>query len=358
MQKQPISQYDISLTEDEESHSPVETPAQLLSRSPHLPLNSLLPLVVFVGVYAFFSIFANNFFTVPSILALLIQTSTFAILSVGAILVLIVGGIDFSLGAVVAFSGTAVVVFAIMGLPIWVSMIIAICLGGMIGLMNGFLVVKMRLPSFITTFAMAILIYGILGSIGSLAPSAPRPVPDSLGNLAYAPIFRIFRHDATGARIMVFPGISWIVIIMVLVSVLFHLILTKTRIGRYLYLVGSNTEASRFSGIKVNRVKILAYVLSSMLAGLSGILLASRLVGPPGGAKGYEIIGIACAMIGGASLSGGVGSIGGTVIGSLILSTLAMGLSMMNTSNPALPTIFNGSVILAAVCLDQIRKRE
>ncbi len=357
MQKQPISQYDISLTEDEESGSPMATPAQLSGRSPRLPLNSLLPLVVFVGVYAFFSIFANNFFTVPSALALLIQTSTFAILSIGAALVLIVGGVDFSLGAVIAFSGTAVVVFATMGLPIWVSIIIAICLGGMIGLLNGFLVVRMRLPSFITTFAMAILIYGFLGFVGSRAPAARPPVPDSLGNLAYVPIFRIFRYDATGARSMVFPGISWIVIIMVLVAVLFHLILAKTRIGRYLYLVGSNTEASRFSGIKVNHVRILAYVLASMLAGLSGILLASRLVGPPGGAKGYEIIGIACAMIGGASLSGGVGSIGGTVIGSLILSTLAMGLSMMNTSNPALSTLFNGFIILFVVCLDQIRNR-
>ncbi|MBN1121125.1 MAG: ABC transporter permease [Anaerolineae bacterium] len=316
-----------------------------------------MPLVVFVGVYAFFSIFANNFFTVPSILALLIQTSTFAILSVGAALVLIVGGIDFSLGAVIMLSGSAVVIFATMGIPIWLSMIMAICLGGIVGLLNGFLVVKMRLPSFLTTFAVAMLIHGFLGYARSLAPAGHSPVPDSLGNLAYAPLFRIFRYDATGARSMVFPGISWIVIIMVLVTVFFHLLLAKTRIGRYLYLVGSNTEASRFSGIKVNRVRILAYVLASMLAGLSGILLASRLVGPPGGAKGYEIIGIACAMIGGASLSGGAGSIGGTVIGSLILSTLAMGLSMMNTSNPALPTLFNGFIILFVVSVDQIRNR-
>ncbi len=345
--------------ENEESHPPEERPVQLSNRRNllGLSLNSLLPLGIFVAMFAFFSIFANNFFTVPSILALLIQTSTFAILSIGAALVLVVGGIDFSLGAVIMLSGSVVVVFATMGIPIWLSMIMATCLGGIIGLLNGFLVVRMRLPSFLTTFAMAMLIHGFLGFARSRAPAARASVPDSLGNLAYAPIFRMFRYDATGARVMVFPGISWIVIIMVLIAVLFHLILAKTRIGRYTYLVGSNTEASRFSGIKVNRVKILAYVLASMLAGLSGVLLASRLVGPPGGAAGYEIIGIVCAMIGGASLSGGVGSIGGAVIGSFILSTLSMGLTMMNTNNPSLPKLLNGFIILTVVCLDQIRNR-
>ena len=237
-------------------------------------------------------------------------------------------------------------------------MILAISLGGMIGFMNGFLVTRMRLPSFITTFAMASLIYGILGFVAYLGSHAPPlHVPASLGNLANNPVFTIFSHDATGARIVVFPGISWIVIIMVFVAVFFHLLLTKTRIGRYTLLVGSNQEASRFSGIKVIRVRIMAYVLAGLLAGLVGVLLASRLGSPPGGAVGYELIGIECAMIGGASLAGGVGSIGGTVIASFILSTLSMGLTMMN-ANPYIPNFLNGFVVLSAVYLDQIRIRK
>lgn len=110
---------------------------------------------------------------------------------------------------------------------------------------------------------------------------------------------------------MIFPGISWIVIIMVVIAVFSHLIMTKTRIGRYFYLAGSNQEASRLSGIQVIRVRIMAFTLASMLVGLSGVLLASRMGGPPGGAVGYEVIGIASAIIGGASLSGGAGSVGG-----------------------------------------------
>jgi ribose transport system permease protein len=319
----------------------------------------LLTLGVFVVLFVTFSIFAHNFLTVRSVLNLLVQTSTFTILGIGATLVLIVGGIDFSLGAVVAFSGTAVVVFAVTGIPIWISMILAVSLGGMIGFVNGFLVARMRLPSFLTTFAMATLIYGILGGFYVFAAShpAPFPVPAGLGDLANNPVFSIFSHDATGARIVVFPGISWVVIIMVFVAVLSHLLLSKTRIGRYIHLVGSNLAASRFAGIKVVRVRIMAYVLAGLLAGLVGVLLASRLGAPPGGAVGYEIIAIECAMIGGASLAGGVGSVGGTVIASFILSTLSMGLTMMN-ANPNIPTFLNGFVVLGAVYLDQIRIRK
>jgi len=141
---------------------------------------------------------------------------------------------------------------------------------------------------------------------------------------------------------------------MVLVAVFFHLILTKTRIGRYLYLVGSNQVASRLSGIKVIRVRIAAYVLAGLLAGLVGVLLASRMGGPPGAAVGYEVIGIECAMIGGASLLGGTGSVLGTVLGSFILSTLSMGITMMNANDFYVPMLLNGFVVLGVVYLDRI----
>jgi ribose transport system permease protein len=320
--------------------------------------DSLLPLAVLVIMFAIFSIFANNYFTVRSVLNLLVQTSTFTILGIGATLVLVVGCIDFSLGAVIALSGTAVYVFAAAGIPIWIAMIVASILGGVVGLVNGFLVARVRLPSFIITIAMAMVVYGLLAAFGAFmsAHAGPIPRPDNLehlGDVANNPVFRIISHDANGAEVVVFPGISWIVIIMVVVAVLSHLFLENIRFGRYAYLVGSNPEASRLSGIRVVHIKTLAFVFASVMAGLVGVLLASRLGNPPGAAAGYEMIAIECAMIGGASLSGGTGSIGRTVIGAFLISTLAMGITMMNVDNMHTPMFLNGFVLLGVVYLDQ-----
>ncbi len=338
-----------------------KTAARLNRRSFGLGSNRFALLVIFVVIFVVFSIFANNFFTVRSVLNLLVQTSTFTILSIGATLVLVVGCIDFSLGAVIALGGTAVYVFAAMGLPLWIAMTAACMVCGVIGLVNGFLVAKIRLPSFIITFAMAMLVYGLLSAFRTFMSTyaGPAPNPENLnhiGDLANNPVFRIVAHDANGAEIEIFSGISWLIIIMVAVAVLSHLFLEKTRFGRYVFLVGSNSEASRFSGIKIVRIKILAFVLASMLAGLVGVLLTSRLGGPPGGAVGYEMTAIECAMIGGASLWGGAGRVGGTVLGSFILSTLATGLTMLNANAVALPTLLNGVILLGVVYLDQKRK--
>ena len=350
--------------ENEELGSLTERPAQLLNWSPlGLSLSRLLTLGVFAAMFAIFSIFANNFFTVRSVLNLLVQTSTFTLLGIGETLVLVVGCVDFSVGAVIALSGTVVLMFARMGMPIWLAMIAACMVCGLVGLANGFLVAKVRLPSFIITLAMAMLIPGFSRALrtflGALAGPALHPENlNHIGDLANNPAFAIYSHDANGAEIVVFPGISWIVIIMVVVAVLSHLFLEKTRFGRYAFLVGSNPDASRLSGIKVVRIKIIAFVFASMRAGLVGVLLASRLGLPPGAAAGYEMIAIECAMIGGASLSGGTGSIGGAVLGSFLLSTLAMGLTMMGANQISLPTLLNGLILLVIVYLDHIRNRK
>ncbi len=328
-----------------------------------LSSNTLLLLAVLGIMFTTFSIFANNFFTVRGMLNLLVQTSTFTILGIGATLVLVVGCIDFSLGAVIALSGAAVVVFAAMGMPIWIAMSTASILGGVVGLINGFLVAKVRLPSFIITFAMAMVLYGLLAAFWAFMDThaGPAPYPENLehlGDLANNPVLKIAAHDARGAEIVVFPGISWIVIIMAAIAVLTNLFLTKTRFGRQAFLVGSSPEASHFSGIKVIPIKILAFVFASMMAGLVGVLLTSRMGLPPGGAGGYEMIAIECAMIGGASLSGGTGSVGRTVIGSFLLSTLAMGITMMNINQIYIPMFLNGIVLLGVVYLDQKRNRK
>jgi ribose transport system permease protein len=352
------------MMENEKPGSLTEGPVQLLNRSLlGLSLNRLLTLGVFAAMFAIFSIFANNFFTARSVLNLLVQASPFALLGIGETLVLVVGCIDFSVGAVIALSGTAVLMFARMGMPISLAMIAACMVCGIVGLANGILVARLRLPSFIITFAMAMLIPGFSMALRTFlgAFSDPASPPESLnhiGDLANHPVFAIYSQDANGAESVVFPGISWIVIIMVVVAMLSHLLLTKTRFGRHAFLIGSNQTASLLSGIKVVRIKTLAFVLSSMLAGLTGVLLASRMGGAPGGAVGYEMIAIACAMLGGASLSGGVGSVGGAVLGSFFLTTLAMGLTMMGANQISLPTLLNGLILLVVVYLDQIRNRK
>ncbi len=341
---------------------PVKAASRLNWRQFVFSPNGFLPFAVLVFLFVAFSFIANNFFTVRSVLNLLVQTSTFTILAIGETLVLVVGCIDFSVGAVIAFGATAVLMFIRMGMPIWAAIIAACLVCGIVGLINGILVAKLRLPSFIITFAMAMLVPGIsrlfrtvMGAIAS--PALYSGNRQNIGDLAMNPVLKIVSHDASGADVVLFPGISWIIIIMVCVAVLSHLFLAKTRFGRYVYLVGNNPTASFLSGIKVVRIKILAFVFASMMAGLTGVLLASRLGGPPGGAAGYEMIAIEGAMIGGASISGGTGNIRGTVVGSFIIGTLTMGLQMTNANHLQLPMFLNGLVLLGAVYLDQRQKQ-
>ena len=338
-----------------------KTAPRLKGRSLGLPSNGLVRLAVLVLVFAAFSFLANNFLTVPNMPRLLLQTSPFTILAIGETVVLMVGGIDFSVGAVLVFGGAAVLMFNDLGMSVGEKIIDACLVCGVVGLGNGILVAKFRLPSFIVTFAMAIAIPGIAEVLKNFMSTLAGP-----GSLVYQYMddlpteFRIVTQDATGAEIVLFPGISWIVIITVIVAVVSHLYLAKTRFGRYVYLVGNNPTASLLSGINVVRIKILAFVFSSMMAGLTGILLTSRAGGPMeySAGYGYEMIAIECAMIGGATIAGGTGNILGTVVGSLIIGTLTMGLDMMNVNHLQLPLFLNALILIGAVYLDQRQNKK
>jgi ribose transport system permease protein len=321
--------------------------------------NGLLRIAVLVLLLVAFSCLAHNFFSVSGALNLLLQTSPFIILAIGETVVLVVGCIDFSIGAMIVFGGAAVVLFNGLGMSFWEKMIDACLVCGVIGLANGFLVARARLPSFIVTFAMAIAIPGIAGVFKETMGALAGPGALVYQSIEQLPVeFRIISHDASGAEIVLFPGISWLVIIMVVMAILSHLFLAKTRYGRYLYLVGSNPAASLFSGINVVRIQILAFVFSSMMAGLTGIMLATYSGAPIeySAGYGYEMIAIECAMIGGATITGGAGSIMGTVIGSLIIGTLTMGLTMMNVNHLQLPMFLNALVLIGAVYLAQRQK--
>jgi ribose transport system permease protein len=322
---------------------------------PGISSNGFIRIAIFAIVFAFYAIFARNFFSVITLLNLLTQTSPLVILAIGETLVLVGGGIDLSVGAMTGFGGVALVVFLQAGMPTLEAIVWSCLVCGVIGLANGFLVARLRLPSFIITFAMAILIPAVSKYFQDFMGYRP----DGLNTLTDLPrVFRTVASDAGGAEIIRFPGISAGIIIMVFLAVLSHLFLAKTRYGRSVYLVGSNRVAAHLSGIKVVRIKILAFVFASMMAGLAGVLITYQGGQPAGVTQGFEMIAIECAMIGGASVFGGTGSIAGTVVGSLLIGTLTVGLQMMSYwDQNTLPFFLNSLIFVSVVALDQKQQR-
>ncbi len=311
-----------------------------------LALDRLITFGAVIVLFVVFSITAKNFFSMRNILTLALQTSTTTLIGIGVTFAIITGGIDLSIGSVVALSGTVAVMAAIAGVPIWASMVIGLFTGVVCGFVNGLLITRLKLPPFIATLGMMMVIRGIALTITN---ANAKPAPDAFGALGNNTLF------GAGSR---FPGISYPVIIMIAVAIIFHFILKRTRIGRYTYAVGSNEESARLSGIKVTRVKITAYIFCSLLAALVGIILASRMVtSQPNSAVGYELNAIAASVIGGTSLMGGVGTVGGAVIGSFIIGILTVGLTMQG-ANYFMQQIVIGLVVIFAVSFDQVRSRK
>jgi len=267
-------------------------------------------------------------------------------MGIGVTFTIITGGIDLSIGSVVALTGTVAVMVALEGVPIWLSWIIGLLVGGICGLINGLMITKMKLPPFIATLGMMMVARGVALTITN---ANAWPAPDGFGVLGNGTIF------GTGQK---FPGISYPVIIMIVIALVFSFILSKTRLGRYTYATGSNEEATRLSGINIHWIKNINYIFSGLLAGLVGVILASRMVtSQPNSAVGYEMNAIAAAVIGGASLMGGVGTVGGTVIGSFIIGILTVGLTMAG-ANYFLQQIVVGLVVIGSVTIDQLRSRK
>ena len=311
-----------------------------------LAVDKFIRYIAIVALFIIFSITANNFFTMRSILSMALQTSAITIMGIGETFAIITAGIDLSIGSVIALSGTIAVMAAIAGIPIWLSMIIGLLVGVVCGLLNGLMITKMKLPPFIATLGMMMVARGVALTITN---ANAWPAPETFGALGNGAIF------GTGPQ---FPGISYPVLVMIAVAIIFSFILGKTRLGRYTYAVGSNEEAARRAGINVNRVKTVTYIFSGLLAALVGIILASRMTtSQPNSAIGYEMNAIAAAVIGGTSLMGGVGTIGGAVLGSFIIGILTVGLTMAG-ANYFMQQIVIGLVVVGAVTIDQLKGRK
>ncbi|PRY04086.1 ABC transporter permease [Paraburkholderia sp. BL25I1N1] len=312
-------------------------------------LGSLIMLVVV------FSSTSSAFFSVENGMTVALQVTSIAYLGVAATCVIITGGIDLSVGSVLALSGVVAALLVKAGVPIPLGMLGGVVVGGLCGLVNGLCVTRMGLPPFIATLGMMLVARGL-----ALQITGARPVSglgDAFGELGNGALFRISHIGADGFPDTVFPGIPYPVIIMVVLAVAVSIMLTRTSLGRHIYAVGSNAEAARLSGVNVRRVTLFTYVLSGVLAGLTGCVLMSRLVtAQPNEGVMYELDAIASAVIGGTSLMGGVGTISGTAIGAFVIGVLRNGLNMNGVSS-FVQQIIIGLVILGTVWIDQVRNR-
>lgn len=296
---------------------------------------ALLILCVFLSVFPGTS---ESFPTVRNVFNVLRQISSNLLLACGMTMVIILGGIDLSVGSVIALSGVlAAGCVSRYGMAIAPAMIVGVLIGIVFGAFNGAVVAKTTIPPFIVTLATMNIARGLAGVYTGGSPV--RVVSDEWQFLGAGYI----------------GGVPVPVIIMILVFIASILIVNRTKMGRYIYAVGGNVQAAKFSGINVAKVKFFVYTYTGFLAGLAGIILASRMYsGQPTAGEGAEMDAIAAVVVGGTSMSGGSGKLGGTLIGALIIGILNNGLNLMNV-NSFWQTVVKGVVILLAVFLDYIR---
>ena len=308
-----------------------------------LAFSGLLALVVV------FSLASPNFMQTNNILAVLQATSVNGVLAIAATLVIITGGIDLSVGTLMTFCAVmAGVVLTYLGMPLPFGIAAAILTGTLSGLISGFVVAKLKVPPFIATLGMMLILKGL-----SLVVSGTRPI-----YFNSTPGFsEISLGSLVGAIIPPLPLPNG-VLILFLVALAASFILGKTALGRYTFALGSNEEAVRLSGVNVDRWKIAVYALAGSICGVAGILIASRLnSAQPALGQGYELEAIAAVVIGGTSLSGGRGTVLGTLIGALIISVLANGLRILSVAQEW-QTVVTGTIIILAVYADILRRRK
>jgi ribose transport system permease protein len=301
-------------------------------------------IVLFIG----FSIASPYFRTVDNFVGILLATAVNGVLALGATFVIITAGIDLSVGTVMTFSAVMTGVFITnWGLPIPIGILAGISAGSLAGFINGILISRLKIPPFITTLGMLYVTKGL-----SLVISELKPI-----YFNDTPAFREMAMGSIVARII--PGFEVPNAVLVLFGAAFiaNIILTRTILGRYTFALGSNEEATRLSGVNVAAWKTAVYTLAGMFSGLAGVLIASRLnSAQPALGAGYELDAIAAVVIGGTSLSGGEGSILGTIIGAFIISTLTNGLRIMSVPQEW-QIVVTGCIVILAVFLDILRRR-
>ncbi len=277
-----------------------------------------------------------NFFTTNNWANILRQTSVTAIAATGMTLVIVTGGIDLSIGSTLAFSAV-ILGSSMLGLgSMPIAILLCLLTGTIIGLLNGVLIAKLKLPPFIVTLGMMSVARG-----GALVFS---------GGVSYSLRDPVFRQIGDGSVL----GIPIPAIILLVIALGTHVFLTKTKVGYYIFALGGNEEASRLSGINVQKIKVLVYGFAGFAAALAAVVISARLgSGQPIGGNLLELDAIAAVVIGGTSLSGGVGTVLGSIIGAVIMTVIKNGLNLLNV-NPFWQQIAVGLAVITAVAIDKI----
>ncbi len=293
-------------------------------------------------IFIVFSLASPNFLRGSNLVGIGLATSVNGVLALGVTFVIITAGIDLSVGTVMTLSAVMTGVFITnLGLPIPFGILGGLLTGGLAGFINGTVIAKMRIPPFVATLGMLYIAKGLALVISDLKPIYFTDTP-SFNQIAMGDIF----------------GIPYAVLIFLGAAIIAHIILTKTILGRRTFALGSNEEATRLSGVNVHKWKIAVYALAGLFSGLAGVLIASRLnSAQPALGAGYELDAIAAVVIGGTSLSGGEGTILGTVIGAFIISVLTNGLRILSVPQEW-QIVVTGGILILAVYADMLRRRQ
>jgi ribose transport system permease protein len=296
-----------------------------------------------------FSIASPNFMQTSNMLAILQATSVNGVLAVAATLVIISGGIDLSVGTLMTFTAVvAGVLLTNMNLPLPIGVLGAILAGAFCGFCSGSFVAKMKIPPFIATLGMMLILKGL-----SLVVSGARPI-----YFNNTPGFDEISRGSLIGEVLPFLPIPNGVLILFIVAGVASYVLSKTILGRYCFGIGSNEEAVRLSGVNTDFWKIAIYAVAGGICGIAGILISSRLnSAQPALGLGYELEAIAAVVIGGTSLSGGRGTIIGTLIGALIMAVLTNGLRVLSVAQEW-QTVVTGIIIILAVYADMMRRQK
>ena len=320
--------------------------SRIVSALTHQRVLAFASLIVLLIV---FSLASPNFMQMSNMIAILQATSVNGVLAIAATLVIITGGIDLSVGTMMTFCAVmAGVVLTKAGLPMPLGIIAAIGTGAFCGMCSGTFVAKLKIPPFIATLGMMLILKGL-----SLVISGTRPIyfNDTPG------FDQISRGSLIGEVIPFLPIPNGVLILFIVAGAAAY-ILSRTVLGRYCFALGSNEEAVRLSGVNTDRWKIAISALAGAIVGIGGLLIASRLnSAQPALGLGYELEAIAAVVIGGTSLSGGRGTIIGTLIGARIMAVLTNGLRVLSVAQEW-QTVVTGIIIILAVYADMMRRRK
>ena len=298
-----------------------------------------------IALFIIFSIASPNFLQFDNVIGILLATSVNGVLALGVTFVIITGGIDLSVGTVMTLSAVMTGIFITdWHLPVAVGILAGFATGGLAGCVSGTVIARMRIPPFIATLGMLNIAKGLALVISGVKPIYFTDTPE-------------FNRLAMGSLLPGDVTVPNAILVLFGAAIVASLILSRTVLGRYAFALGSNEDATRLSGVNVVRWKIAIYSLTGIFSGLAGVLIAARLnSAQPALGQGYELDAIAAAVIGGTSLSGGEGSILGTVIGAFIISTLTNGLRILSVPQEW-QTVVTGAIVIVAVYLDIVRRQ-